>query len=83
LRPIAKTFRGRGADPNAGRRVGERLWTSGYRTQRLEAAAGEEGVVVVTHMGRHILDATVGGDDARPFLATVSKANKLHGDFFS
>jgi hypothetical protein len=34
-------------------------------------------------MGRHILDAAVGGDDARPFLAAVSKANELHADFFS
>jgi hypothetical protein len=42
-----------------------------------------KGVIVISYMGRHILDAAVGGDDARPFLAAVSKANELHADFFS
>jgi hypothetical protein len=46
--------------------------------QLLQAATGEEGVVVVGNVGRAVLDPAIRRDQSRLLAAPLTKPNQLH-----
>jgi hypothetical protein len=59
-------------------RVGHLVGRHEPRPQLLQAATGEEGVVVVGNVGRAVLDPAIRRDQSRLLAAPLTKPNQLH-----